>query len=76
MNIGISFRAAFSAGARGPLVLVLCQRWAPRFGVGSLIALMLPFSIAFMIAGFLTVAVWAAFAIPVGPGASATYLLQ
>jgi aminobenzoyl-glutamate transport protein len=59
-----------------PLVLVLCQRWAPKFGVGSLIALMLPFSIAFMIAGFLAVAGWAALAIPVGPGASATYFLQ
>lgn len=53
------------------LVLVLCQRWDSRFGVGSLIALMLPYSIAFGATGLLLVAVWAGLALPPGPGAPA-----
>lgn len=50
------------------LVLVMCQRWTRDFGVGSLIALMLPFSIAFGMVGLLLVSVWAGFDIPPGPG--------
>jgi aminobenzoyl-glutamate transport protein len=53
------------------LVLVMCQRWNSRFGVGSLIALMLPYSIAFGAAGLVLVGLWAGFALPPGPGASA-----
>jgi aminobenzoyl-glutamate transport protein len=52
-----------------PLVLILCQRWASGFGVGSVIALMLPYSIAFGTAGLLLVASWASFGLPVGPAA-------
>jgi aminobenzoyl-glutamate transport protein len=57
------------------LVLVMCQRWTRGFGVGSLIAMMLPFSISFGLAGLTLVAVWAGLGLPVGPGAPATYLL-
>lgn len=56
------------------LVLVMCQRWVRDFGVGSLIALMLPFSVSFGIAGLLLVALWAALGLPVGPGAPATWI--
>lgn len=58
-----------------PLVLVLCQRWNKDFGVGSVIAMMLPFSIAFGIAGLLLVASWVALELPVGPGAPMSYTL-
>ncbi len=57
------------------LVLVMCQRWVRDFGVGSLIAMMLPFSIAFGGAGLLLVTVWATLGLPVGPGAPAHYPL-
>jgi aminobenzoyl-glutamate transport protein len=57
------------------LVLVMCQRWVRGFGVGSLIAMMLPFSLSFGLAGLSLVAVWAALGLPVGPAAPATYLL-
>ncbi|MEO7775255.1 MAG: AbgT family transporter [Steroidobacteraceae bacterium] len=57
------------------LVLVMCQRWLREFGVGSLIAMMLPFSIAFGIAGLLLVAIWAGFGLPLGPASPAGYLL-
>ena len=52
-----------------PLVLILCQRWASGFGVGSVIALMLPYSLAFGAAGLLLVACWASLGLPVGPAA-------
>lgn len=52
-----------------PLVLILCQRWASGFGVGSVIALMLPYSIAFGMAGLLLVAAWVSLGLPVGPSA-------
>lgn len=58
-----------------PLVLVMCQRWSKDFGVGSVIAMMLPFSIAFGCAGLLLVASWVAFDIPVGPGAPVPYAI-
>jgi aminobenzoyl-glutamate transport protein len=57
------------------LVLVMCQRWVRGFGVGSLIAMMLPFSLSFGAAGLLLVAAWAALGLPVGPGSPATFVL-
>ena len=56
------------------LVLVMCQRWVRGFGVGSLIAMMLPFSLAFGVAGLLLVALWAGIGLPVGPDAPSAYL--
>jgi aminobenzoyl-glutamate transport protein len=55
------------------LVLVLAQRWRGDFGVGSLIAMMLPFSIAIGLTGLCLVGLWTGFELPVGPGAPATY---
>ncbi len=56
-----------------PLVLILCQRWRPRFGVGSMIALMLPYCLGFMLGGVLLVLVFVGFRLPVGPGAPGVY---
>ena len=53
------------------LVLAMCQRWVRGFGVGSLVAMMLPFSLAFGAAGLLLVALWSGLGLPVGPGAPA-----
>ena len=58
-----------------PLVLILCQRWRPKFGVGSMIALMLPYCLGFMAGGVLLVMVFVGFKLPVGPGAPGTYTL-
>ena len=55
--------------------LTFCRRWVPDFRLGSLIALMLPLSIAFFLGGALLTAVWVAFEIPVGPGAAVSYVL-
>jgi len=58
-----------------PLVLVFCQRWISGFGMGSLIAAMLPYSLGFFVIGLLMTAGWVFFDLPVGPGASVGYVL-
>ena len=55
------------------LVLVLAQRWNKDFGVGSLIALMLPFSMAIGLVGLCLVGIWTGLELPVGPSAPATF---
>ncbi|MEM8696876.1 MAG: AbgT family transporter [Pseudomonadota bacterium] len=52
-----------------PLILIFCQRWQKDFGLGSLAATMLPYSICMMIAGIILVFGWVALGIPLGPGA-------
>ena len=53
------------------LVLGFCQRWCPYFGIGALIRMMLPFSIAFGVAGIVLVFGWCALELPPGPGSLA-----
>ncbi|MCA1748010.1 MAG: AbgT family transporter [Sphingomonadales bacterium] len=52
-----------------PLILVFCQRWQKDFGLGSLAAMMLPYSIWMLAGGILLVIGWVALGIPPGPGA-------
>ncbi|MEZ5744532.1 MAG: AbgT family transporter [Sphingomonadaceae bacterium] len=52
-----------------PLILVFAQRWDREFGLGSLAATMLPYSIGLMIAGLLLTVGWVALDLPLGPGA-------
>ena len=55
------------------LTLTFCRRWIPDFRLGSLLALVLPLSIAFFLGGAVLTAIWVAFEIPVGPGAAVSY---
>ena len=55
------------------LVLILAQRWRPSFGIGSLVALMLPYSLAILVTGLALVSLWVGFGLPVGPDAPAAY---
>jgi aminobenzoyl-glutamate transport protein len=56
-----------------PLILGFSRRWDPRFGVGSLLALMLPYGLCFMAAGILMTGAWVALDLPLGPGAGVHY---
>ncbi len=58
-----------------PLVLTFCRRWDADFGMGSLMATMLPFSLAFLLTGVLMTGAWIAFDWPLGPGAGVHYEL-
>lgn len=56
-----------------PLVLAYLHRYDPRMGLGSIIALMLPFSIAFGVVWSAMVVAWLMLGWPVGPGADLGY---
>ena len=58
-----------------PLILTFCQRWQKGFGLGSLTATMIPYSIYLMISGLILVVIWVALGLPLGPGASVGYQL-
>ena len=53
-----------------PLILIFCQRWNKEFGLGSLAATMLPYSIGLLIAGIALTIGWVVLDLPLGTGAS------
>ena len=58
-----------------PLILVFAQRWQKDFGLGSLTAMMVPYSIWLLVSGTLLIAVWIYLGIPLGPDAAVEYTL-
>ena len=58
-----------------PLILIFCQRWQKEFGIGSLAATMLPFSIALLLSGLVMTALWVIFSLPLGPNAPVEFVL-
>ncbi|MCR9130814.1 MAG: AbgT family transporter [Alphaproteobacteria bacterium] len=58
-----------------PLVLVFAKRWVPEFGIGSLTASMIPYSVWLMISGVILTVAWVFLGLPLGPGASVAYEL-
>ncbi|RZA22924.1 MAG: AbgT family transporter, partial [Proteobacteria bacterium] len=56
-----------------PLILAFARRWDGSFGVGSLLALMLPYALTFMAVGITMVIAWVSFDLPLGPGAQVFY---
>ncbi|MEM6683279.1 MAG: AbgT family transporter [Pseudomonadota bacterium] len=53
-----------------PLILTFCQRWLPEFGLGSLTATMLPYSLYLLASGLVITVLWVWLGLPLGPGAS------
>jgi aminobenzoyl-glutamate transport protein len=51
------------------LIVAFIERYSPKAGIGTLIALMLPYTVTFLIIWTLLLMVWLALGIPVGPGA-------
>lgn len=58
-----------------PLVLVFAQRWQKDFGLGSLTAMMIPYSIWMLITGTGLMMLWLFMGWPLGPGAPASIAL-
>ncbi|XUU60589.1 AbgT family transporter [Erythrobacter sp. HA6-11] len=58
-----------------PLILVFAQRWQKDFGIGSLTAMMIPYSIWLLISGVILIVAWIYLGIPLGPDAPVTYTL-
>ncbi len=51
------------------LIVAFMQRYDPRAGMGTVIATMLPYSIAFMLAWMVLLVAWLLLGLPLGPGA-------
>ncbi|MFC3079423.1 AbgT family transporter [Phenylobacterium terrae] len=58
-----------------PLILAFAQRYEKDFGVGSLMATMVPYSLSFLAAGLVMVLAWSSLGWALGPGAGVEYQL-
>jgi aminobenzoyl-glutamate transport protein len=56
-----------------PLIIAFAQKYEPRIGLGTLLTLMLPYSVAFAVGWALLLAFWLLFGIPLGPGSGMVY---
>jgi len=52
-----------------PLILVFARRWQKDFGLGSLTAVMIPYSVWMLISGVLLMMLWVFLGLDLGPGA-------
>jgi aminobenzoyl-glutamate transport protein len=50
------------------ILLIVIQKYAPRAGIGTMIALMMPYTIAFAIVWSILLLIWMTVGIPLGPG--------
>jgi aminobenzoyl-glutamate transport protein len=57
-----------------PLVIIFAQRYDEDAGIGSIIALMLPYSVGFGIVSTIVFLIWVLLGLPLGPGAELYYM--
>jgi aminobenzoyl-glutamate transport protein len=51
-----------------PVIVTFAQRYDKKFGVGSLVALMMPYAVVMLIAWLILLLLWFILGIPLGPG--------
>ncbi|MBX7055584.1 MAG: AbgT family transporter [Pyrinomonadaceae bacterium] len=56
-----------------PLIVAFAQKYDPKAGIGTIMSLMMPFSIVFFVGWTLFLIIWFLFGIPLGPGAGLYY---
>ena len=56
-----------------PLILIFCRRWQKDFGLGSLSAMMLPYSVGLLVTGLVLTIGWVYLDVDLGPGAPVRY---
>lgn len=56
------------------LIIAFLQRYEPKAGIGTVIAVMLPYSVVFLIGWTLLFSVWLLLGLPIGPGAPLEYI--
>ncbi len=54
-----------------PLILVFARRWQKDYGLGSLTAMMIPYSVWLLISGVILMMIWIFLGLDLGPGAPA-----
>ena len=57
------------------MILVFARHWQKNFGLGSLTAMMIPYSIRMLITDVILVVAWAFLGFDLGPGAPMAYTL-
>jgi len=57
------------------LIIAFVQKYDPKAGIGTIIAAMVPYSIAFLVIWILLLVVWLTLGIPLGPDAGIHYTL-
>ncbi len=57
-----------------PLILVMARKYMPDYGIGSMVALMLPYTVAFFLASGGFFVLWYSLGLPFGPGVEAVYV--
>jgi len=58
-----------------PLILTFANRWNKDFGLGSLTATMIPYSIFMLLSGLVLTMVWAGLGLPLGGGATVEFAM-
>ncbi|MEM9421201.1 MAG: AbgT family transporter [Pseudomonadota bacterium] len=58
-----------------PLILVFARRWQEDFGIGSLTAMMLPYSFWLLVSGFGLMVLWVSLGLPLGPGSPVEFAI-
>ena len=53
-----------------PVIIMFMQRYKKDSGIGTYVATLLPYSIAFLIVWSIVAAIWFGLGIPIGPGAN------
>lgn len=56
-----------------PIIIIFAQRYDRRMGLGTLMAAMLPYSVAFAIGWTILLGIWFGLDIPLGPGVRTTW---
>jgi len=56
-----------------PLIVAFAQKYDPKAGIGTIMAMMMPYSIAFFVGWTLFLVVWFYLGLPLGPGAELFY---
>lgn len=59
-----------------PLILIFARRWQPNFGLGSLTAMMMPYSLWLLISGAVLMMAWIFLGVDLGPGAAVKFEMK
>jgi aminobenzoyl-glutamate transport protein len=57
------------------LIIAFIQKYEPKAGIGTIIATMLPYSVAFFIAWTVLIVIWISLGLPLGPGSGLYYTM-
>ncbi len=57
-----------------PLILVMARKYMPDYGIGSMVALMLPYTVVYFLASGAFFVIWFLTGMPFGPGVESVYV--